>query len=441
MTSADTFDYAGACEYIAGLSQLGSRPGLSRISALCDILGNPEDDLSFVHVAGTNGKGSICAMISAGLSAAGMKVGMYYSPALTGIRDHYAIDGKLISEDDYARAVSKVAAANRELKRTTGDGATQFEIETALAFIYFTENHCDVVVLEAGMGGRLDATNVIPNKKLCVIASVSYDHMQYLGDTLSDITKEKAGIITRGCPVVALSSSPEVIDVIKDRCDEMRSPLTVVDPAKITYSEEAEGIKVSCGDLTDLDVSLCGAFQAENAAVAATALSVIGERSLIEGYTVNEKIIRQGLSSVCWPFRFEKINDDPPVFIDGAHNTDAAEKLAKTIKDRLPGYGIILVIGVFRDKEYDKVVKTLAACADKIFTVETPQNARALPAEDLAKCAAKYCSDTTACADIDEAAELAIGAAKASEGKRAVVAAGSLSYLNLFKEACHGDKR
>ena len=441
MTLADKFDYKRACEYTEEAASLGSRPGLERIRRLCDLLGNPEDKLRFIHIAGTNGKGSTAAMIASALKCAGVLVGMYYSPALCGITDHYRINGELISEDEYAECVSEVAAANEKLIEETGDGATQFELETCVAFVFFGKNHCDAVILETGMGGRDDATNIVSNKICCVFTSISYDHMQYLGNTLSKIADVKSGIITSACPVIAYASDDEVTDTIRRRCDTTGSTLYVVDPADIAYDDTTPyGMIVDYGKYLRMDVGLAGAFQAANAAVAVKTLEVIGKGSLLPGFSIDEDIIRKGLADVKWPFRFERINDDPYVYVDGAHNEDAAKKLRATIDERLPGYRIILVAGMFRDKEYDKVMNILASRSDMVFAVETPDNARALPAAELAKCARKYCENVKACDSIKDAYDEAVSAAKDSEGKSAVIAAGSLSYLNDFVKSCreHG---
>ena len=433
-TLADKLDYTKACEYIERAASLGSRPGLARIGRLLDILHNPEKSLRFIHVAGTNGKGSTSAMISSALYEAGITVGMYYSPALNGIRDHYAVNGKLISEDDYAQAVSLVAAANEKLISETGDGATQFELETAVALTYFSENHCDVVVLECGMGGKDDATNIVGNKICCVITSVSFDHMQYLGDTLSKIASAKAGIITSDCPVIAYDSSDEVIDVIRKRCYETGSRLYPVDPAMISYEDAPGGETVSFEEFRRVTVGLAGAFQAENAALALRTLSVIRDNDLIAG-TITDENIGRGLANVSWPFRFELINEEPPVYIDGAHNPDAAAKLRRSVLDRLRGYKLIFVIGVFADKDYDAIVRTFSDIAYMFITVQTPDNARALSANDLAACAIRYCENVVAFENIDEAYDRALFECRIADGPAAVIACGSLSYLGALREA------
>ena len=432
MTLADKFDYKKACAYIEDAAKLGSRPGLERIGRLCKLLGDPEDKLRFIHIAGTNGKGSTAAMISSVLQCAGIRVGMYYSPSLCGLTDHYRINGELITEDEYAICVSEVAKANDSLTEECGESATQFELETAVAFVYFSKNHCDAVILECGMGGRDDATNIVKNKICCVFASISYDHMQYLGNTLTDIADVKSGIITSDCPVIALASSEEVVDVIKRRCAETESRLYPVDPADVSYTDDEDGICIDYEEYLKVRVGLAGTYQAENAAVAIRTLTVIDREHLIEGCTVDENAIRKGLAEVKWPFRFERINDDPQVYVDGAHNEDAAIKLAKTIDDRLAGRTIILVLGMFRDKEYEKVIGILAKRAHMIFALTVPDKSRALPAEDVAKCAKKYCEDVTVCDSIRDAYDKATEAAKAAGPDSTVVAAGSLSYLNEF---------
>jgi len=436
MTLADVFDYDKACRYIEESAKLGSRPGLERIKDLCARLGNPESNLRFIHIAGTNGKGSTGAMIASVLSEAGLVVGMYYSPAISGITDHYTINGKLISDREWASCVSAVAAANESMIDETGESATQFELETALAYVYFCNNHCDVVVLECGMGGRDDATNTVTDKICCVITSISDDHMQYLGDTVDKIAGVKAGIITSDCPVIAFLSSPEVIEVIKKKCGETGSELYTVKPDNIErIAAFPIGQAVSYEEYQRVAVSLNGSYQAYNAAMALRAVSVIRDHNLIDGLELSDDTIRSGIKNAHWPYRFECINEDPLVFVDGAHNADAAVKLADTIRSDLAGYKIVLVLGMFADKEYDKVVRTLAECAEIIFTVQTPNNPRALAADELAECARRYCDNVRACDSIKEAYELSVQTARdfGADAPSAVIACGSLSYLHEFK--------
>ncbi len=416
-----TFNYGEACEYITDAAKLGSRPGLERIRQLCALLGDPQNDLRFIHVAGTNGKGSTCAMIANALVRSHIKTGMYYSPAITCLEDHFMIDGEPIARDEYAACVSAVADANGKLEKETGESATQFELETALAFYYFRKNRCDAVVLECGMGGRDDATNIVRNKICCVITSVSFDHMQYLGNTLGEIASVKAGIITSDCPVVVYDSDPEVVAAVSRRCDETGSNLYAVGTSDVAA-------------VSDMKIGLRGTFQKENAAVAKKVLEVIGDRKLIPGYHTDENVIAKAFENVRWPFRFEMIKDFPKVFVDGAHNADAAIKLRDTIKSELAGYDTVIVMGMFSDKEYEKVIKTLAEVAVSIVATETPQNARALPADKLAECAKKYCSNVILSESIEDAYKKACDVANASSHEAAIVACGSLSYLNDFRK-------
>ncbi len=437
---ADRFDYKEACGYIQRAGVLGSRPGLSRIRSLCKKLGDPQDKLRFIHIAGTNGKGSTGAMTASMLHEGGLTVGMYYSPALCGIRDHYMINGTLISEDDYAHVIDTVAKANDALISETGESATQFELETAAAFTYFCANHCDVIVLECGMGGKDDATNIVRNKICCVFTSISYDHMQYLGNTLTDIATAKAGIITPGCTVVSFDDPPEVLDVIRKKCRSLNSRLYTVDRVHVT-SDDAMRLtqKVTYEEFGDVTVPLCGTFQAENAALAMRTVSVINNARLIEGFSPDEDTIRKGIAAVRWPFRFECISFSPLVFVDGAHNADAAVKLWETIERCLAGYKIVLVMGMYADKEYEKVSSILAGLAEAVFTVQTPDDIRALPAEELAKCAGKYCDDVASCDSLEQAYDLAAKKCDGYGEGAAVIACGSLSYLGRFKDIC--DKR
>ena len=326
---AKTFDHSSACLYVSELGRLGSRPGLERIRRLCALLGDPQDDLSFIHIAGTNGKGSTGAFISSVLTASKVTTGMYYSPALCDISDHYMINGERISEEDYAYHVSKVAAANEKLIDETGESATQFEFETAVAFTLFRAERCDAVILECGMGGRDDATNIVKNKLCCVFASISFDHMQYLGNTLDKIADVKSGIITGSCPVIAFDSSKEATEVIRKKCEKTGSDLYTVESGDIA-SEAIRpfGRTVDYDGFSDIEIGLSGSFQAENAALALRTVSVIRDKGLIEKADLTDDVIRMGMRSAKWPFRFERISEDPLIIVDGAHNEDAAKKRA-----------------------------------------------------------------------------------------------------------------
>ncbi len=409
------------------------KPGLLRVKGLCDILGGPQKSLKVIHVAGTNGKGSTACMIASILEKSGICVGMYYSPALIDKRDHYRINGELIPEEDYRRYMNEVDLADDKLFETCGQRASSFEKETALAFLYFAKRKVDVAVMECGMGGVDDATNIAENKLCCVITSISYDHMQYLGNTLAEIAEKKAGIITKGCPVVAFDPTTEVADVIRRRCEDTGSSLYLIRPSDITYHDRyPEGICVSYGDYRDVDVALSGCYQAENAALALQAVSVIGDERSFDGIT--DGTIREGMRTLYWPFRFELIRRSPLVYVDGAHNPDAAKKLRVTIQNRLKDNKIILVMGVFADKDHKEILKTMSDAADTIITLTPPSPDRAYPSEELAVEAKEYFKTVTVSGSIEEAYDLAVSKCLAAGDDAAVVAFGSLSYLNLFKQ-------
>ena len=408
------------------------KPGLERVQGLCDILGSPEKSLKVIHVAGTNGKGSTACMIASILYKSGIRVGMYYSPALIDIRDHYMINGVLISEDDYRLYMDRVGHADDELFEASGLRASSFEKETALAFLYFAEKNCDVAVMECGMGGIDDATNIATDKLCCVITSISLDHMQYLGNTLPKIAQKKAGIITSGCPVVAFDSSPDTTDVIRKRCEETGSILHPVSLKDIKYYDRyPEGISVSYKEYADVDVALSGSFQAENAALALNAVSVLRDE---QDYScITDSAIRAGLLEVYWPFRFELICKDPLIYVDGAHNPDAARKLRETIINRLKDFAIILVMGVFYDKDHEEILKIMSDVSDTIITLTPPNKDRAYPAAKLAEDAKKYYKNVIVSDGMEDAYGAVIRACESSD-MTAAVAFGSLSYLNLFKQ-------
>ena len=425
MTLAADLSYSQACAYIEDAAKLGSKPGFERIEGLCDRLGNPQDDLRFIHIAGTNGKGSTSCYIASVLAKSGIRVGMYYSPALTGIRDHFRINGELIGEADYALCVTKVATANDKMIAETGEGATQFELETAVAFTYFKDKCCDVVVLECGMGGRDDATNIVTGKICCVFTSISFDHMQYLGNTLPEIASVKAGIITSDCPVITTAYPDEVADVIRNRCAVTGSVL---------YTAGSKDRKTAAEYVPDI----LGTYQEENAGLALRAVSVIRELDLIPGIKLDDDTVKCGLNDAKWPFRFERISNDPLVIVDGAHNPDAAVKLRDTIGNTLGGYRIIMIIGMYSDKDHDGVVSVLSPVVSAFITVPTDNGTRSFSSGDMAEVAKKYCDTVICCATPEEAYDTAVSRYNDDPGKTAIIACGSLSYLDKMKRAVNG---
>ena len=328
-------NYAETIEYLFGIRLFGQKLGLETMCELLRQLGNPERNLRFIHIAGTNGKGSVAAMCSSVLSTAGYRTGLYTSPHLVSLCERFQIDGQPIAEADVVRFVEKL----RPLLETQHPRpATFFEAVTILALEYFREQKVDAVVWETGLGGRLDATNAV-TPLVSVITNVAFDHMQYLGDTLEQIAGEKAGIIKPGIPVVTAATGV-ALDVIRQVAGELKSPLTVVTAGK---------------NLTPL----LGRHQAINCTVAEAALQAIGLK-------ITGEQMGAGLARTRWPGRFQIVRQKPVVILDGAHNAAGATSLVETLRDQFAGKRIALVLGVLRDKNYDEMCRILAPLADRI---------------------------------------------------------------------------
>lgn len=420
--------YQEALEYIDSLKNYGIVPGLDSIRELCRRLGDPQEELAFVHIAGTNGKGSVLAYVSTILKCAGYKVGRYISPAIREYRERIQINGRMISRKALGELMEEIREACDSM---TADGLlhpTPFEVETALGFLYFCREKCDLVVLETGMGGRLDATNVIRNTRVAVLASISMDHMQYLGKTLSAIAGEKAGILKPGCRAVTMEQEPEAMEVIRERAEQLQLPLTVaaVSQAKrVRYGLEKQ--RFDYDGMKDLEIRLAGRCQISNAVLAVEVCRAL----IVCGYEIPEKALRLGLQETRWPGRFTVLARKPLFVIDGAHNEDAAKKLAESIEFYFTNKRIIYIMGVLKDKEYDKIIELTAHYADQILTVAAPGNPRAMSSYELAREAAKVHPRVTAVDSLEEAVEISYLLA----GKEDVILAfGSLSYLGRLME-------
>lgn len=418
--------YEEAVKYIKESEKLGSILGLSRMKMLCEFLNNPQEDFFVIHVAGTNGKGSICAMISSILSCSGVKCAMYSSPALTDERDHFRINGEIISKDAYAKCVEKVRKANEKLIEKTGYGATIFELETALAFVYFSDEHVEAAVIECGLGGRDDATNIISRNIMCVFASISLDHTAILGNTIAQIANVKSGIINCKCPVVCFGLQAEALGEIRKTCNQYGCSLVVADFGELDGTCDFPVGEVITYKGLRARINLSGSFQRNNASVAIEAAVALRDR-----FNISDEDIIRGLNEVKWPYRFEKISDDPLVIVDGAHNPGAADELAKTIMARFGGYEIIFVLGMFKDKDCDNVLSRVLPLGKMVYTITTTNKDRAATAEELSKMAEKFCP-AIAVGSIEEAKSLAVDKARKNPTKSVVIAFGSLSYLAEF---------
>jgi len=419
-------NYKEAENYIEYLSKLGSKPGLERIRMLCERVGNPQSKLKFIHVAGTNGKGSVCTYMSNILTEAGYKTGKFTSPAVIEYRERYWISGRYVSQASLCRNLEVIKQTIDQMVAEGLDSPTVFEVETVLAFLVFLEAGCEIVVLECGMGGESDATNVIDVPLVSVITSVSMDHMSFLGKNIEAIAKNKVGIIKRNGHVVTIAQKPEVVSVIKAKASLERADLTIADPSMV--GNIRLGLKSSSFDynkMKSLKVCIPGACQIDNALLAITAIGALKKEKI----KIGEDAIRAGLEKSLWPGRFEIISKKPMVILDGAHNPGAAERLSESIEYYLHNEEeagkIIYIFGMFADKDVEKVTELTAHHAAHIITV-TPPNERALPAEELAKVVNRYHKMVSAAGSITEALEMAYLLA---EKDSVIIAFGSLSFL------------
>lgn len=427
--------YEETMEYMeCKVNKLGSVPGLDSIRELLKRMGNPQDNLQFIHVAGTNGKGSVSTLIANALTANGYKVGRYISPVISDYRERIQINNRMISKNAVADGLSGIFEICTAMEKEGLAHPTAFEIETALGFRYFTDKKCDFVVLETGMGGTLDATNIIENTKLCVFASISMDHMAFLGDSLEEIATNKSGILKSGCKAVSAPQSAEVLNVLNKACEALNVPFTAVKRENVKVGRQSlNGQKISYKHFKQVDVPLLGSFQAENAALALEALAVLGEG----GIQLKEEKIRKGFLDSVWPARFEILSKKPYIIADGAHNEDAVKKLMETMRFYFTNQRIIYIMGVLKDKDYTSMIQESAPMAEFIFTVTSPNKERALPAFELAKQIREYNPNVTAADSVEEALEMA---RLMAGGDGVVLAFGSLSYMGKLR-ACFLEKK
>ena len=413
--------YNEALEYIHSVSWKGSRPGLSRITELCERLGHPERSLSFIHVAGTNGKGSVCRMLSCILESAGYRVGLYTSPFVERFNERIMLDNRDISDDELAEITEYV----RPFADSMEDLPTEFELITAIAFEYFCRKGCDYVVLEVGLGGRLDSTNVIERSVLSVITGIDLDHMAFLGDTTAKIAAEKAGIIKSGCPVLFGEGDDSAEEVIRSVAAERGSLYRRTDFSAISnVRSDLSETSFLFGE-RPVRIGLHGLYQTRNTATVLTACDML--RSA--GLSLPEDAIDRGLLAARWKARFEVLCEAPLVIYDGAHNPQgiagAVENIRYYLTDKRHTHDgrVILLMGVMADKDYDRMIGMLSPLASSVFCV-TPQNSRSLPAEGVASEFRGFCVSSRAFDELSDGVCAACVAAR-DEG-RPLVCLGSL---------------
>lgn len=415
--------YEEARVYLDSVSKYGSVLGLDSIKNLLEELGNPQKELTFIHIAGTNGKGSILAYLSTILTEAGYRTGRYISPTVIGYLERFQIDGAFMEEEELARLTCHVKAAAERLVEKGKPSPTVFEIETAIAFLYFKESGCDFVVLESGLGGLMDATNVIENPKLCVFASVSMDHIGVLGNTLEEIARDKAGIIKKGAEVVTGRQAACVKSVLEEASCAKGCRITEADLEKLEVVRQALETQVfTYGEFEEMEIHLAGQHQIENAVTVLEAVRALRR----QGVDISDTAVRAGLRKTRWPGRMMVLEKHPLVIADGAHNEDAVRRLAENLDIYLKGTKVTAVLGVFKDKEYEKMIGIMTPYLDYVYAIDLPNRDRTLAKEELCEVLAKY----RICAEPAVHIEQALVQAKKRAGKDGVVLAfGSLSYL------------
>lgn len=408
-----------AIAYIHSFGWQTHAPGLARVRALLDALGNPQRDLKFIHVAGTNGKGSVCAMLASVLRAAGYRVGLNTSPHLVDFEERIQVDGMPIP----AEALAGLTARIRPAADSMAEHPTEFELITALALLYFKEQDCDIAVLETGLGGALDASNVIDVPEAAVLTAMGMDHVAQLGPTLTDVAAAKAGIIKSGGAVISYGGCADADAVFRRVCRERGAVLTEVDFTRLCVKEQTPvGTRFDCTPYEDLYLPLAGDYQIRNACVAVTVLEELQNR----GWRISEAALYGGLARVRWPGRMELLREkDPVFFLEGAHNTHGIAAAVETLKALFPEKKLVFLMGVMVDKDAAGMLDLLAPLAGAVVTV-TPSSFRAMGAEQLRQLVLTKGVPAHACVSVEEAVRTAALAAGAGG---VVCALGSL-YLS-----------
>ncbi len=409
--------------------QAKSRLGLESVGALCQKCGAPQKMLKFIHVAGTNGKGSTCAFLQCILSGSGLKTGKFISPNMIDVCERISIDGKNISKEELDEILSEVETSAKEVEREKGAMPTQFEIWTAAAFIYFAKQNCDIVVLETGLGGRLDATNIIDAPLLSIITKIDIDHIEYLGGTIEKIAAEKAGIIKAGSKVITTPNQPkEALAVLKETAKDRGAEFIVTQTCE-NHSHKGMSEIFDFGELKNLKINLAGIHQTENASLAVTAAQILG---------VEEKHIRSGLEKARNIGRFEKLSENPTVIFDGAHNLNGTEALVNAMNRYFPEEKFSIIYAAMADKDINASLlhlKENGFCErTEIFTVPVKDNPRAETPERLAKKFEKFGFNAIPYENIGKAYEAA------TELNNVILICGSLYLYKDFTEYKSCDK-
>lgn len=417
--------YEEALDNVYGRLVFGIKPGLERITALLSRLGNPQKRLKFVHVAGTNGKGTCSTLVASALRESGLRVGLYTSPYVLEFRERFQINGEMIPKEELIEEVETLAPVADEFEQN-GDQVTEFEYITALALHWFARRECDIVVLEVGMGGRFDATNVIDVPEVAAIMSISLDHTAILGDTLEKIAFEKAGILKEGGRLVLYpDQAPEVTEELTQICKERHVELILPDLTQVKELERSiDGTTFQARDLT-LRTPFLGEHQVKNAVTALKVLEVLKQR----GWPVTEETVRQGFEKAFVPARMEVISREPLCLLDGGHNPGCAQALGEALDQFVPQRKVA-IMGMMADKDSREALRILGPRFSQIITV-APEGLRALPAQKLAEVAKEFCPKVIPAGSCREALALAVRAMK-DDG--ALIVCGSFYLAGEIRE-------
>lgn len=421
--------YEEVLEFIHNALKGGIKPGLSRIARLMEHLGNPEKTLRFIHVAGTNGKGSTAATIASILKEAGYRTGLYISPFIQDFRERISIDGRMISKEDLVLLMERIIRVSHLMEREELGAPTEFELVTALAFLYYAEQHCDFVVLEVGLGGRFDATNVIDVPLVSVICSISMDHMEYLGNTLEQIAFEKAGIMKEdGVTVLYPVQQPCVFETIRELAGERKNELITPALGELRILRESSGGNVFQYRGEEYRTPLLGEHQIYNALTALEAVRVL-QRTV----AIPEDAVKNGMAHTAFPGRLEMVHQRPDVLIDGGHNSDGVRCTVEAVKKLYPGRRILGVMGVCKDKEYQETVSAVAQLCDVLIATQA-DTPRRLDAAQVARVAQAHCNHVLVAEKPEEAIRLALWEAAPQD---VILCCGSLYWIGDIRTYFH----
>ena len=411
-----------AVELIHKEAWTGRKPGLSRTTELLNRVGNPHLGLKFVHITGTNGKGSTAAMTAEILSKAGLKVGLYTSPHLWTFHERFRINGEMMPDEALGRITERVIMAGKGME----DPATEFELMTAVGMLYFQEEKCDIVVLEVGLGGRMDSTNVIPAPEVAVITNIGLEHTEELGHTKAAIAGEKSGIIKAGCDALLYHQCREVEEVVEHACAEVGAHLNLTAPETLeVISSDKEGQTFRYRGEGPYHIGLLGDYQLFNATTAIDIIRLLRKR----GWSISEDALKEGLSSAVWPARMELVRQNPDLFLDGGHNPQCMEALAQSLRKLYPGKKIWFLTGVLADKDFQDMYSQIIPIAKGFITI-TPDSERAMTSQDLASYLKSLGLEAIACKTTEEGLETSLRMAAPDD---VICACGSLYMIGEMR--------